>query len=180
MGIVLQDPFLFAGDIKFNVSLYNEKIDLDRVKNALREVGADGFIEQLPKGYDEPVVERGSTLSAGQRQLISFARALAFDPSILILDEATASIDSETEGLIQKALKVVSEGRTTFIIAHRLSTIRDADQILVLHRGEIVERGNHDALMAQQGRYYKMYQLQKGETAPITQGIHLVPSVETI
>lgn len=163
MGIVLQDPFLFAGDIKFNVSLYNEKIDLEKVKSALREVGASTFVEQLPHGYDEPVVERGSTLSAGQRQLISFARALAFDPAILILDEATASIDSETEGLIQRALKVVSEGRTTFVIAHRLSTIRDADQILVLHRGEIVERGNHEALMALQGRYYKMYQLQKGD-----------------
>lgn len=178
MGIVLQDPFLFAGDIKFNVSLYNDEIDLERVKNALKEVGADGFVEQLPKGYDEPVVERGSTLSAGQRQLISFARALAFDPSILILDEATASIDSETEGLIQKALKVVSEGRTTFIIAHRLSTIRDADQILVLHRGEIVERGNHDALMALQGRYYKMYQLQKGETVALNPEINRVPRME--
>jgi ATP-binding cassette subfamily B multidrug efflux pump len=163
MGIVLQDPFLFAGDIKFNVSLYNENIDLERVKNALKEVGADGFVEQLPNGYNEIVVERGSTLSAGQRQLISFARALAFDPSILILDEATASIDSETEGLIQRALKVVSEGRTTFVIAHRLSTIREADQILVLHRGEIVERGDHDTLMTLQGRYYKMHQLQKGE-----------------
>jgi ATP-binding cassette subfamily B protein len=165
MGIVLQDPFLFAGDIKFNVSLYNPAIDLERVKSALREVGADSFVEQLPNGYDEPVVERGSTLSSGQRQMISFARALAFDPSILILDEATASIDSETEGLIQRALKVVSEGRTTFVIAHRLSTIRDADQILVLHRGEIVERGNHEALMELQGRYFKMYQLQKGESA---------------
>jgi ATP-binding cassette subfamily B protein len=164
MGIVLQDPFLFAGDIKFNVSLYNEDITLERVKSALADVGAAPFIEQLPNGYDEQVVERGSTLSAGQRQLISFARALAFDPSILILDEATASIDSETEGLIQRALKVVSEGRTTLVIAHRLSTIREADQILVLHHGEIVERGNHDELMAFGGRYYKMYQLQKGES----------------
>ncbi|WP_339204888.1 ABC transporter ATP-binding protein [Paenibacillus sp. FSL K6-3182] len=163
MGIVLQDPYLFAGDIKFNVSLYNKDITMDRVKSVLKDVGAATFVEQLPGGYDEPVVERGSTLSSGQRQLISFARALAFDPSILILDEATASIDSETEGLIQQALKVVSEGRTTLIIAHRLSTIRDANQILVLHRGEIVERGNHDALMALRGRYYKMYQLQKGE-----------------
>ncbi|WP_054023067.1 ABC transporter ATP-binding protein [Bacillus sp. FJAT-28004] len=163
MGIVLQDPYLFAGDIKFNVSLYNKDITIDRVKSVLKDVGAASFIEQLPGGYDEQVVERGSTLSSGQRQLISFARALAFDPSILILDEATASIDSETEGLIQQALKVVSEGRTTLIIAHRLSTIRDADQILVLHRGEIVERGNHDTLMAHRGRYYKMYQLQKGE-----------------
>ncbi|OBZ13696.1 ABC transporter ATP-binding protein [Bacillus sp. FJAT-26390] len=165
MGIVLQDPYLFAGDIKFNVSLYNKDISIDRVKSVLKDVGAAPFIEQLPGGYDELVVERGSTLSSGQRQLISFARALAFDPSILILDEATASIDSETEGLIQQALRVVSQGRTTLIIAHRLSTIRDADQILVLHRGEIVERGNHDALMALGGRYYKMYQLQKGEKA---------------
>ncbi|RAP74610.1 ABC transporter ATP-binding protein [Paenibacillus montanisoli] len=163
MGIVLQDPFLFAGDIKFNVSLYNKDITIDRVKSALREVGAAPFVEQLPNGYDEEVVERGSTLSSGQRQLISFARALAFDPSILILDEATASIDSETEGLIQQALKVVSAGRTTLVIAHRLSTIREADQILVLHRGEIMERGNHKELMALQGRYYKMYQLQSGE-----------------
>lgn len=171
MGIVLQDPYLFAGDIKFNVSLYNKDITIDRVKSVLKDVGAATFVEQLPGGYDEPVVERGSTLSSGQRQLISFARALAFDPSILILDEATASIDSETEGLIQQALKVVSEGRTTLIIAHRLSTIREANQILVLHRGEIVERGNHDTLMALRGRYYKMYQLQKGEkvsTEPAT------------
>lgn len=166
MGIVLQDPYLFAGDIKFNVSLYNKDISIDRVKSVLKDVGAAPFIEQLPGGYDEQVVERGSTLSSGQRQLISFARALAFDPSILILDEATASIDSETEGLIQQALRVVSEGRTTLVIAHRLSTIREADLILVLHRGEIVERGTHDTLMALEGRYYKMYQLQKGEKAP--------------
>ncbi|MEV5026957.1 ABC transporter ATP-binding protein [Paenibacillus sp. LPE1-1-1.1] len=169
MGIVLQDPYLFAGDIKFNVSLYNKDISIDRVKSVLKDVGAAPFIEQLPNGYDELVVERGSTLSSGQRQLISFARALAFDPSILILDEATASIDSETEGLIQQALRVVSQGRTTLVIAHRLSTIREADQILVLHRGEIVERGNHDALMALEGRYFKMYQLQKGEKAVLEQ-----------
>lgn len=169
MGIVLQDPYLFAGDIKFNVSLYNKDISIDRVKSVLKDVGAAPFIEQLPNGYDELVVERGSTLSSGQRQLISFARALAFDPSILILDEATASIDSETEGLIQQALRVVSQGRTTLVIAHRLSTIREADQILVLHRGEIVERGNHDALMALEGRYFKMYQLQKGEKAVLAQ-----------
>jgi ATP-binding cassette subfamily B multidrug efflux pump len=168
MGIVLQDPYLFAGDIKFNVSLYKKDISIERVKSVLKDVGAAPFIEQLPGGYDEQVVERGSTLSSGQRQLISFARALAFDPSILILDEATASIDSETEGLIQQALRVVSQGRTTLVIAHRLSTIREADQILVLHRGEIVERGNHEALMALEGRYFKMYQLQKGEKAGVT------------
>jgi ATP-binding cassette subfamily B protein len=170
MGIVLQDPFLFTGDIGFNVGLYNDTIDETGIRMALREVGAEAFVDQLPKGIQEPVVERGNTLSAGQRQLISFARALAFNPAILILDEATASIDSETEGVIQKALHVLREGRTTFVIAHRLSTIRDADRILVLHRGEIVESGNHDQLMEQQGRYYKMYQLQKGvaSTASIT------------
>ncbi len=162
MAVVLQDPFLFAGDIKFNVSLYNKSIGSDQVKQALQDVGADTFVNRLPAGIDEPVIERGSTLSAGQRQLITFARALAFNPSILILDEATASVDSETEGLIQNALKVLSEGRTTFVIAHRLSTIREADQILVLHKGEIVERGNHDQLMQAQGRYFKMYELQKG------------------
>ncbi|MBP1157582.1 MULTISPECIES: ABC transporter ATP-binding protein [unclassified Paenibacillus] len=168
MGIVLQDPFLFAGDIKFNVSLYNENIGPEQVRKALADVGASIFVEQLPGGYNETVVERGSTLSSGQRQLISFARALAFDPAILILDEATASIDSETEGLIQEALRIVSAGRTTFVIAHRLSTIRDADQILVLHRGEIVERGTHEQLMQREGRYYRMYQLQSGGTAPPT------------
>ncbi|WP_135553755.1 ABC transporter ATP-binding protein [Paenibacillus cymbidii] len=164
MGIVLQDPFLFAGDIKFNVSLYDKSITPERVKDALREVGASTFVERLPHGYDEPVVERGSTLSAGQRQLISFARALVYDPAILILDEATSSIDSETEGLIQQALQVLSRGRTTFIIAHRLSTIKDADRILVLHRGEIVERGTHEELMQLGGRYNRMYQMQTGET----------------
>jgi ATP-binding cassette subfamily B multidrug efflux pump len=162
MAVVLQDPFLFAGDIKFNVSMYSKEIDREQVRKALVDVGADTFVDRLPHGIDEPVVERGSTLSAGQRQLITFARALAHNPAILILDEATASIDSETEGLIQHALEVLKSGRTTFIIAHRLSTIRDADQILVLHKGEIVERGNHEELMQKQGRYYKMYELQKG------------------
>lgn len=162
MAVVLQDPFLFTGNIRFNVGLYNERIGPDEIRRALQEVGAD-FIDRLPKGIEEPVIERGSTLSAGQRQLITFARALAFNPSILILDEATASIDSETEGVIQNALKVLSRGRTTFVIAHRLSTIRDADQILVLHKGEIVERGTHDELMAQRKRYYKMYELQQGK-----------------
>lgn len=165
MGIVLQDPFLFTGDIKFNVGMYNKSISEEQIRQALREVGAENFVNQLPGGLNEPVVERGNTLSAGQRQLISFARALVFNPAILILDEATASIDSETEGIIQQALHVLREGRTTFVIAHRLSTIRDADRILVLHRGEVVESGNHDELMQLQGRYYKMYQLQKGEGA---------------
>jgi ATP-binding cassette subfamily B protein len=161
MGIVLQDPFLFAGDIKFNVSLYDQHIDFDQIKKAIKDVGAEPFVTKLPRGYDEKVVERGSTLSSGQRQLISFARALAHNPAILILDEATSSIDSETEGIIQEALKVLVKGRTTFMIAHRLSTIKQADRILVMHRGEIVESGNHDQLMNQQGRYYRMVQLQQ-------------------
>ncbi|MCF6095219.1 ABC transporter ATP-binding protein/permease [Microaerobacter geothermalis] len=163
MALVLQDPFLFTGDIQFNVRLYDDSIALEQVKDALKAVGADQFIERLPDKYEESVKERGSTLSAGQRQLITFARALVYNPAILILDEATASIDSETEALIQSGLQVLSKGRTTFIIAHRLSTIQHADQILVLHRGQIVERGTHEELMEQKGRYYKMYQLQKGE-----------------
>jgi ATP-binding cassette subfamily B protein len=165
MGIVLQDPYLFTGTIASNVSLGDERISRERVERALREVGADKLLAHLPQGFDEPVVEKGSTLSAGQRQLISFARALSFDPAILILDEATSNIDTETESIIQQALEVLKKGRTTFIIAHRLSTIRSADQILVLHRGEIVERGSHDELMALGGRYFRMYQLQLGAGA---------------
>jgi ATP-binding cassette, subfamily B, multidrug efflux pump len=162
MGIVLQDPFLFTGTMASNVSLDDAAISRETVISALKDVGADSFIEKLPQQYDEPVIEKGSTLSAGQRQLISFARALAFDPAILILDEATASIDTETEAIIQDALEVLKKGRTTFIIAHRLSTIKSADQILVLDKGEIVERGNHEELMKLGGRYYQMYQLQQG------------------
>lgn len=162
MGIVLQDPYLFTGTILSNVTLGDERISREKAEKALIDVGADRILAHLPKGLDEPVVEKGSTLSAGERQLISFARALAFDPAILILDEATANIDTETEALIQSALEVLKRGRTTFIIAHRLSTIRSADQILVLHRGEIVERGTHEELLALGGRYYQMYRLQSG------------------
>ncbi|WP_018757945.1 ABC transporter ATP-binding protein [Paenibacillus terrigena] len=165
MGIVLQDPFLFTGTIASNVSLDDPSITREQVEKALRDVGAERILANLPKGFDEPVIEKGSTLSAGQRQLVSFARALAFNPAILILDEATANIDTETEAIIQSALDVVKKGRTTFIIAHRLSTIRSADQILVMHRGEIVEKGNHEELMQHKGRYYQMYQLQQGSSA---------------
>ncbi|TFE25401.1 ABC transporter ATP-binding protein [Cohnella luojiensis] len=167
MGIVLQDPFLFTGTIASNVSLDDPSISREKVEQALRDVGAYAMFMQLPGGLDEPVIEKGSTLSAGQRQLISFARALAFDPAILILDEATASIDTETEAIIQGALDVLKRGRTTFVIAHRLSTIRAADQILVLDRGRITERGNHDELMEQGGKYYAMYQLQQGSAVTV-------------
>ncbi len=175
MGIVLQDPYLFTGTIASNVSLGDKRISRERVERALREVGADKLLSHLPQGFDEPVVEKGSTLSAGQRQLISFARALSFDPAILILDEATSNIDTETESVIQDALEVLKKGRTTFIIAHRLSTIRSADQILVLHRGEIVERGSHEELMAIGGRYFNMYQLQVGAGAAGGANIPAVP-----
>ncbi|WP_079507864.1 ABC transporter ATP-binding protein [Mesobacillus jeotgali] len=162
MGIVIQDPFLFTGTIASNISLDHPAISREAVEKALASVGADRVLKNLENGYDEPVIEKGSTLSSGQRQLISFARALAFDPAILILDEATSSIDTETEAIIQEAMDVLKEGRTTFIIAHRLSTIRNADQILVLDRGRIVEKGNHDQLMDLKGKYYQMYQLQLG------------------
>ncbi|MFP7295683.1 ABC transporter ATP-binding protein [Neobacillus niacini] len=165
MGIVLQDPYLFTGTIASNVSLSDPSITREMVETALKDVGADKVFRNLENGYDEPVIEKGSTLSSGQRQLISFARALAFNPAILILDEATSSIDTETEAIIQEAMDVLKKGRTTFIIAHRLSTIRNADQILVLDRGKIVERGTHDELMLVNGKYYQMYELQKGKAA---------------
>ncbi|MBW7457761.1 ABC transporter ATP-binding protein/permease, partial [Paenibacillus sepulcri] len=170
MGIVLQDPFLFTGTIASNVSMDDPSISRERVEQALTAVGADRQLKHLRKGIDEPVIEKGGTLSAGQRQLISFARALAFDPAILILDEATSNIDTETEAVIQEALEVVKQGRTTFVIAHRLSTIRNADLILVLDRGVIEERGSHEELMRLQGKYYQMYQLQQGEKAGAAAG----------
>jgi len=163
VGLVAQDVFLFTGDIKSNIRLGNEAISDEAVRDAAVAVEADSFIRALPGGYSEPVVERGATLSAGQRQLISFARALAFDPAILVLDEATASIDSETEAVIQRALKTLTRGRTTFIIAHRLSTIQHADQILVLHKGRIREQGTHAELLAKKGLYYKLWRLQFAE-----------------
>ncbi|GLC89171.1 ABC transporter ATP-binding protein [Lysinibacillus piscis] len=160
MGIVLQDPYLFTGTIASNVSLNHPKISREKVEEALQAVGAERVLANLPQGYDEPVIEKGSTLSSGQRQLVSFARALAFDPAILILDEATSNIDTETEEIIQHAMDVLKKGRTTFIIAHRLSTIKNADRILVLDRGEIVERGTHEELLTYGGIYEKMYQMQ--------------------
>ncbi|WP_407407191.1 ABC transporter ATP-binding protein [Peribacillus sp.] len=162
MGIVLQDPYLFTGTIASNISLGQERITRATIEKALKDVGGDKVLRHLPLGLDEPVIEKGGTLSSGQRQLISFARALAFDPAILILDEATASIDTETEAIIQEGMEVLKKGRTTFIIAHRLSTIKNADQILVLDKGRIVEQGTHEGLMEQKGKYYQMYELQAG------------------
>jgi len=159
IGIVLQDPYLFTGSIAENICLGDEKAR-GRVRLSARIVGADRFIERLPAGYDESVRERGNNFSAGERQLISFARAVAFDPEILVLDEATASVDSEAESLIQEGLRGLMAGRTTLVVAHRLSTIRDADRIVVIHRGEKVEEGSHDQLMAARGVYYRLYQLQ--------------------
>ncbi|UQZ80944.1 putative multidrug resistance ABC transporter ATP-binding/permease protein YheH [Paenibacillus konkukensis] len=165
MGIVLQDPFLFTGTIGSNVSLGDPAISRERIEKVLADVGAGAMLKDLPLGIDEPVIEKGSTLSAGQRQLISFARALAYDPAILILDEATSNIDTETEAVIQQALDVVKQGRTTFVIAHRLSTVKNADLILVLDRGEIVERGTHEQLMKLEGKYRQMYEIQLGKVA---------------
>lgn len=160
VAIVLQDVFLFSGDIKSNINLGDETIGIERVKDAARTVGAHRFIEQLPRQYDEEVKERGATLSVGQKQLISFARALAFNPKVLILDEATSSVDTETELLIQQAIHKLLEDRTSIVIAHRLSTIQSADKIIVMHKGEIREMGNHQELLSHGGIYYKLYRLQ--------------------
>ncbi|MBN3555329.1 ATP-binding cassette domain-containing protein [Fictibacillus nanhaiensis] len=163
MGLVLQDPFLFVGDIMQNIRLYDKTITDEDVLNAARFVQAAPFIERLPEGYQTGLGERGATFSSGQRQLISFARTMAFSPKILILDEATANIDTETEEEIQEALHKMRSGRTTIAIAHRLSTIQDAELILVLHKGEIVERGTHQELLRQRGLYHKMFLLQHGK-----------------
>lgn len=160
ISMVLQDVFLFSGTIRSNITMGNAEISDATMREAARLVGADRFIEQLPGGFDEEVKERGATLSVGQKQLISFARALAYNPRILILDEATSSVDTETEKLIQQAIEKLLHGRTAIVIAHRLSTIQNADKIIVLHKGEIKETGTHQELLAKRGIYYKLYQLQ--------------------
>ena len=162
MGIVLQDPYLFTGTIASNVGLNNESIQPETIQEALVKVGGGHLLTKSDKGLDYEVKEKGMDFSSGERQLISFARAIVFDPKILILDEATSHIDTETEEIIQNAINVVKEGRTTFMIAHRLSTIAHADQIFVLDKGEIVERGTHDELLQLQGQYAEMVALQKG------------------
>ena len=161
VGLVLQEPFLYHGTIKSNIKMYQDVSDED-IKAAAQFVDADQFIQKLPEKYDEPVSERGSSFSTGQRQLLAFARTVASAPKILILDEATANIDSETEQIVQNSLAKMRQGRTTIAIAHRLSTIQDADCIYVLDKGRIIESGTHDELLAKEGTYHKMYQLQAG------------------
>jgi ATP-binding cassette subfamily B protein len=165
IGVVQQDVFMFSGTVERNIRLGGE-IDPERVRRAAEDVNAARFIERLPDGYREDVRERGNLLSTGQRQLLAFARALAFDPDILVLDEATSSIDTETETLIQEAVGRLMKGRTSIVIAHRLSTIRNADRIVVLHHGEVREAGTHEELLAEKGIYYRLYQLQyRGQEA---------------
>jgi len=160
IGLVMQDVFIFAGDIRSNIRLGNRSLNDHELVRVARYVNADRFIERLPNGWDEEVKERGVTLSTGERQLLSFARALAFDPRILVLDEATASVDTETESLIQEALVKLMEARTSIIIAHRLSTIQHCDRIIVMHKGRIAEEGTHPQLLSKKGLYYHLYQLQ--------------------
>lgn len=161
IGLVLQDSYLFYGDINFNIRLYNQNISDRQIQAAAQLVDADEFIQQLPQQYQTVINPGGSSLSAGQRQLISFARTIAADPKILVLDEATANIDTETEDLIQASLKRMQQGRTTIAIAHRLSTIKHANHILVLDQGRIVEYGTHQSLLQQRGKYYELYKLQE-------------------
>ncbi|MGB8955642.1 MAG: ABC transporter ATP-binding protein [Tumebacillaceae bacterium] len=163
IGVVLQDVFLFTGTIRDNIRLAEPSITDQQIEAAIRHVNADTFINKLPGKLEEPVMERGTTFSAGQRQLIAFARALAFDPAILVLDEATSNIDTETEHLIQDALEKLTENRTTIVVAHRLSTIQHADKIIVMHKGRIREMGTHQELLSQEGMYYNLYQLQYKE-----------------
>jgi ABC-type multidrug transport system fused ATPase/permease subunit len=162
MSLVLQDVFIFSGTITYNIRLGDE-IPMERVEESARMVNAHRFIERLPEGYETVQSERGSTLSAGQRQLLSFARALAFDPSVLVLDEATSNVDTETERLIQDAIVKLTRNRTSIIVAHRLSTIQRADKIIVLHKGEVREVGTHQELLRHRGLYYRLYQLQYKE-----------------
>ena len=162
IGLVLQDPFLYHGTVESNIRMYKDNLTENNIEEAARFVDADNFIQELPDKYQSKVTERGSTFSSGQRQLITFARTIAAEPKILILDEATANIDSETEETIQCSLEKMRKGRTTIAIAHRLSTIQDANCIYVLDKGEIIEAGTHEQLLERKGTYYKMYQLQAG------------------
>jgi ATP-binding cassette subfamily B multidrug efflux pump len=168
-GVVLQDPFLFTGTIESNIKMGTSRITDAEVIQAAADVNLTDFIKTLPNGFKEEVKERGSTLSTGQKQLISFARALAHDPEILILDEATSSVDTETEFRVREALNRMVEGRTSVVIAHRLSTVQRADNIIVMHKGQVREMGTHQELLANRGIYYKLYQLQyKDQEMPVS------------
>ena len=176
-GVVLQDPFLFTGTVEGNIRLGTERITDADIQKAAEDVNLAEFIRALPNGFKEEVRERGSTLSTGQKQLISFARALAHNPKILILDEATSSVDTETEVKVREALNRMVEGRTSVVIAHRLSTIQRADKIIVMHKGQVREMGTHQQLLAEHGIYYRLYQLQYkdqeipvGSDSPVTAG----------
>jgi ATP-binding cassette subfamily B protein len=169
-GFVLQDVFLFSGTVASNIRLGTPWITEEAIYRAAQDVNLEEFVEELPNGYGEEVKERGSTLSTGQKQLIAFARALAHDPKNLILDEATSSVDTDTELMIREAIARLMEGRTSIIIAHRLSTIQNADKIIVMHKGQIRELGTHQELLARRGIYYKLYQLQyKDQELPLAQ-----------
>jgi len=173
-GVVLQDPFLFTGTVEGNIRLGTEWIEDEDVERAAEQVNVADFIRTLPEGFKEQVQERGSTLSTGQKQLISFARALAHEPKVLILDEATSSVDTETEFRVRDALTRMVEGRTSLIIAHRLSTIQRANKIIVMHKGQVREIGSHQELLANRGIYYKLYQLQYKD-----QEVSALPSAAT-
>ena len=170
IGVVLQDPFLFTGTVAGNIRLGTTRIQDEDVEQAAEDVNLADFIRTLPGGFQEEVRERGSTLSTGQKQLISFARALAHDPKILILDEATSSVDTETEFRVRDALNRMVEGRTSLVIAHRLSTIQRADKIIVMHKGQVREMGTHQELLARRGIYYMLYQLQYKDQELATAG----------
>ena len=180
IGLIPQDVFLFSGSVRRNLTLDDPSIDEATMRRAAETVQADQLIERLPDGYDQDVKERGSSLSRGQRQLLAFVRALLYDPDVMVLDEATSSVDTETEALIQRALERVTEGRTTLAIAHRLSTIQDADKILVMHKGEIRERGTHQELLAADGLYRRLYDLQYADqVAPRGDGARTDQRVQT-
>jgi ATP-binding cassette subfamily B protein len=166
MSLVLQDVFLFSGSVAENIRLGRDSLNDEAVREAARQVNAEEFVDRLPKGFATEIGERGQSLSTGQKQLLSFARALAFNPDILILDEATSNVDTETEALIQDAVERLMKGRTSLIVAHRLSTVRNVDRILVLHKGCVREEGTHRELLALQGIYHKLYLLQYQGQAP--------------